>query len=181
MPANYRPYPKMGPSWTVTVHFFIHWVSVLYYHCGAFPGTGKCWISLGWKSFLSERKVMRKTIIALGRGLAVVWLCPLAPVETGWALPADIPSINLTQAAARETDKLQSWGQFHSLLTLRLWKCSTSSFLKLLLINTASDRDTVPEKPAWKYFSEQSVLPDWDNSGCGNKGGQEFSLDIWNL
>lgn len=149
MPANYRPYAKMGPSWTVTVHFFIHWVSVLYCHCGAFPGAGKCWISLGWKSFLSDRKVMRKTIIALGSGLTVVWLCPLAPAETGWAVPADIPSINLTQQRDRQTSELGSIPQpFDS----QVMKMQHLLFLKIICYKYCIWQRYSPEKACMKVL-----------------------------
>lgn len=143
IPPHYQAYQKNGTKLDGEIAFFSHWMSVLHYHFGAFPGAGKGWISLGWKSFRSDREVMRKTIIALGSGLSAVWVCPLAPAETGWD-PVCRAS-NLTQLVARETDRLQCWGPFHSLLTLTLWKYITFSFLKLslLVINTASARDTV--------------------------------------
>lgn len=103
IPPHYQSYPKNGTKLDGEIAFFSHWMSVLHYHCGAFPGAGKGWISLGWKSFRSDREVMRKTIIALGSGLSAVWVCPLAPAETGWD-PVCRAS-NLTQLVARETDR----------------------------------------------------------------------------
>lgn len=73
----------MGPSWTVTVHFFIHWVSVLDHHCGVFPGAGKK-VVFRWEESPSDGQEMRKNIIALGSCLTAVRVCSLAPAETGW-------------------------------------------------------------------------------------------------
>lgn len=141
IPPHYQSCPKMGPIWTVTVHFFIHWVSVLHHHCGSFQVLGK--VGFLWEeslSFLIDKKWEKA--LQLWGVVSLQYECALWLLQKQ-ARPCLLTSqvSNLTQTVARETDRLQSWGQSNSLLTLRLWK----PFLKLSLfvINTVSDRDTV--------------------------------------